>query len=174
MKPLIASLIRYDQRLSAYFAAVGRTGLKKGLTLFTNLGSGYVCFPVYGILFFFCGTAYQRVWGAVLAAELSGLLVIVILRYSVRRERPQPAYRRAVLTSWNRYSFPSLHAYRAFMLCAVPGAAYPGLLAGFVPFALVIGFSRLYLLKHYLSDIIVGAMLGIAMGYGAFRLGGLP
>lgn len=37
--------------------------------------------------------------------------------------------------------------------------------------AAVIAFSRLYLFVHYPSDILAGALLGMAIGLAAYRIG---
>ena len=46
------------------------------------------------------------------------------------------------------------------MLSVVLGAHYRGSLAGMLPAAVLIGFSRLVLEKHYLSDVLAGAAVG--------------
>lgn len=40
-----------------------------------------------------------------------------------------------------------------------------------IPVAAVIAFSRLYLFVHYPSDILAGALLGMAIGLAAYRIG---
>lgn len=61
-------------------------------------------------------------------------------------------------------SFPSVHTERAFFI----GTMFLGvnLLLGlvFVTLATTVGLSRVYLKRHYMSDVIVGAILGIAIG----------
>jgi undecaprenyl-diphosphatase len=46
------------------------------------------------------------------------------------------------------------------MLSVVFGAHYRASLAGMLPAAVLIGFSRLYLEKHFLSDVVAGAAVG--------------
>lgn len=59
------------------------------------------------------------------------------------------------------FSFPSGHTAAAFSAATIFYAINPK--AGFVMFlfAILMGFSRLYLAVHYPSDIIAGAVLGI-------------
>lgn len=40
-----------------------------------------------------------------------------------------------------------------------------------IPVAAVIAFSRLYLFVHYPGDILAGALLGMAIGLAAYRIG---
>lgn len=73
-------------------------------------------------------------------------------------------------------SFPSNHSMASFaaatVLCCLPRSMRGGLLIkiGAVVIACLIAFSRLYLYVHYPSDILVGALLGIALGFAALAL----
>ena len=40
-----------------------------------------------------------------------------------------------------------------------------------IPLAVIIAFSRLYLFVHYPSDILAGALLGVAIGETVYRFG---
>ncbi len=76
--------------------------------------------------------------------------------------------------SWAYTSFPSGHAMSAFALYsfvafnAGRGKLGIGLLCLFL--AAGVGFSRMYLLMHFLRDITVGAMLGVLVGALLFHL----
>lgn len=89
----------------------------------------------------------------------AGLLTL-ILKYSVKEKRPDNS---------NRLSFPSGHTATAFAFASVVGihhewywsvAAYS--LASFV------GFSRIHDKKHFTHDVIAGATIGVAYGYGTY------
>jgi membrane-associated phospholipid phosphatase len=56
------------------------------------------------------------------------------------------------------------------MLSVLFGAYYRGSLAGMLPAAVLIMFSRLYLEKHYLSDVLAGAAIGGLVGIAALWL----
>jgi len=86
---------------------------------------------------------------------LATLVIIIALRYLTRRQRLVRGGR--PLDPWNRYSFPSHHSARMIMLSIVFGAHYRGSLAGMLAAAVLVGFSRLVLEKHYLSDVLAGA-----------------
>ena len=61
-------------------------------------------------------------------------------------------------------SFPSGHTSLSFATAAVLGQEYPGFRIPLYATASVIGFSRIYLGRHYPSDALAGAFLGTAMG----------
>ena len=71
---------------------------------------------------------------------------------------------------WNRYSFPSHHSARMMMLSVVFGAHYRGALPVMLSATALIGFSRLCLEKHYLSDVLAGGVVGGLVGAAALCL----
>lgn len=87
-----------------------------------------------------------------------------ILKYSVQRTRPDGS---------NSLSFPSGHTSTAFSLAAVAESHY-GWKIGVPAYVLAsgIGLSRIEKDKHYLSDVLAGATLGIIVGRTVARLDG--
>lgn len=65
-------------------------------------------------------------------------------------------------------SFPSMHTTRStfLFLNLIKFFSNQYLTIIFVIVTLLVYFSRLYLKKHYLSDILVGIILGILIEYG--------
>jgi len=89
------------------------------------------------------------------ASALDGLITQG-MKAAVRRSRP---------TGDSRSSFPSGHTSSAFTIATVAARHYgwPGAIAGYVG-ATLVGVSRLDAEKHYLSDVVAGATLGIIVG----------
>ncbi len=89
-----------------------------------------------------------------------------ILKYSVQRGRPDGS---------NSLSFPSGHTSSAFSLATVANRHY-GWRVGVPAYLLAsgIGFSRIEKDKHYLSDVLAGATLGIIVGRTVTRVDGEP
>jgi membrane-associated phospholipid phosphatase len=87
-----------------------------------------------------------------------------ILKYSVQRARPDGS---------NSLSFPSGHTSTAFSLATVANHHY-GWKVGVPAYVLAsgIGFSRIEKDKHYLSDVLAGATLGVIVGRTVRRLDG--
>ncbi|PSV25298.1 MULTISPECIES: phosphatase PAP2 family protein [unclassified Photobacterium] len=96
-----------------------------------------------------------------------GLLMFLIelplywlLKNSFKRSRPVslPSF----IKPSDRYSLPSGHTAAAFMMAALISSFYPSYSEMVWLWASCIGFSRVLLGVHYLSDIIAGALLGFA------------
>lgn len=87
-----------------------------------------------------------------------------ILKYSVHRTRPDGS---------DSLSFPSGHTSTAFSLATVANQHY-GWKVGVPAYLLAsgIGLSRIEKDKHYLSDVLAGATLGIIVGRTVTRLDG--
>jgi undecaprenyl-diphosphatase len=63
------------------------------------------------------------------------------------------------------FSFPSNHALNNFAAATFLSKMYPRLKWIFFVVAILISVSRIYLGVHYPSDILGGALIGIALGY---------
>jgi len=103
----------------------------------------------------------------VAAAYTVGNIVVSALKPAVGRERPlgtDDAWRfRPLSTSDDWHAFPSGHAIHAFTLAAaVASESHSNVVAaaGYSAAALV-GWSRVYSLKHWPSDVSAAAVLGI-------------
>jgi undecaprenyl-diphosphatase len=80
------------------------------------------------------------------------------LKYFVNRKRPDGERDRF------NSSFPSGHAAGAFSLAYTYGEEYHNLRIPLYFMASLVSFSRIYLSKHYPSDCLVGAGIGILSG----------
>jgi membrane protein DedA with SNARE-associated domain/membrane-associated phospholipid phosphatase len=115
---------------------------------------------------------WHRDWDRLLTLALSvpgGSLVNVVMKEAFQRPRPSLKEAFVHLTS---YSFPSGHAMSSVLLYGLLAIfaiqsfekwdwRVSSALAGIVMIALI-GFSRLYLGAHYLSDVLGGVLEGVA------------
>lgn len=71
-------------------------------------------------------------------------------------------------------SFPSGHSVTTFALAYVLCRAYPKGSFVFYVLATTVALSRLYLARHFLSDVVAGAAVGLFAGWIVCRLAVLP
>jgi len=96
-----------------------------------------------------------------------GLILLHLTTITIRlfyfKRRPKRMPYRNIAEKINASSFPSLHTGRAFFTSFVLLSLdlVVGLL--FLMIAVIVGLSRLYLRKHYLIDVIGGAVMGIVL-----------
>jgi len=91
-----------------------------------------------------------------------GMLVNSIMvqgiKYAVNRERPDGGNERS------NSSFPSGHSAIAFYVASFYSEIYPRYKVPLYAWATGVALSRVYLKRHWPSDVIVGAALGFTFG----------
>lgn len=112
---------------------------------------------------------------AVLAAALAigaSVLLFTVLKNLIGRPRPFVTWRdlTCLLVPPDRFSFPSGHTMTAFAAFAAYAELLPGSGLFFLPAALLIGASRVFLGLHYPTDVLVGILLGTGTGFTVARL----
>lgn len=170
MRNFLKKSLEIDRRISMYYASDNNQFLQSGFSVISNMGSGLVFISILLFLGIFFYDYCSQIVLFILFAEIAGLFPIVILRYATRRSRPRVYRNRFWFSPWNKYSFPSHHACRSFMVATILGIKHPISIPFLFIVAFSIGFSRIYLSKHYLTDVIAGAFLGISVGAGAYVL----
>lgn len=93
-------------------------------------------------------------------AMLGAIIGTTILKFIIMRERPFDEELILPILLIKDYSFPSTHAAIAFALSGIIAKAHPHLKYYFFGFAVLVGLSRIYLERHFLSDVIAGAIIG--------------
>jgi undecaprenyl-diphosphatase len=107
-----------------------------------------------------------------IAIAIEALACNILLKPLIARPRPfeiNPAIQ-LLIPRPEDYSFPSGHAAVSFAAASVLFFRRSRGWRIAVFLAILISFSRLYLYVHYPSDVLVGAVIGIAAGWGAHRL----
>lgn len=113
-----------------------------------------------------------RSWRAgtrLLAAHLLATALRGMVKQSVDRTRPDAAAKRGryVLREGRRQesdfnSFPSGHTAGAVAVARAIGRDYPGAAAAALSLAALAGAAQVVRSKHYFTDIVAGALIGLA------------
>jgi len=135
------------------------------------LGTGYVQVPV-ALALILAGLLWSRrarqagAWAlfAFAGAGLAANLLKIIVR------RPRPWTTDPVPADWHGYlhngafhSFPSAETATTFAVMLAIGDWFPALRAPLLAIAILVGAARVLVGSHHLSDVVAGAMLGIAV-----------
>lgn len=137
------------------------------LYFITHLGNpNFLLYANLLLLFYFLIRKNKRFSIRVLSLSLSSLCLMLVLKSSIQRTRPEDPLLQAV----NGYSFPSGHAlmsvifYGLLIYIAWHEIKNVWLRRGVVTLLalliLFISFSRIYLRVHYASDVIAGLSVG--------------
>jgi undecaprenyl-diphosphatase len=160
-------LARWDVSFARWLAGERSTRGADFFRVLTDVGSPSVALALALVV---CVALYRRrqlVDAALLPLVLGGAeLLNLILKLSFHRERPEVAF-----VHLDTYSFPSGHAmistaaYGAFAYLAwsrlQTRRSRLTLVAGTSLLVALIGFSRIYLGVHYLSDVLAGVAGGV-------------
>ena len=132
----------------------------------TRLGDGWIWYSTAILLLLFGGPQrFAAVSSAALAA-VGGVIVFKVLKRLSQRPRPcqiEPHCWSKVLPP-DKFSFPSGHTMTAFSIALVVSYFYPPLEGTLFFVAFSIAVSRIVLGMHFLSDVLAGIVLGVALG----------
>lgn len=156
---VIAAAVALDGRVAAGASSWKHTVLDRLVGTLNPVGSGVtllvVCAGV-GLV----GRVGRRsrlheaAWLGAVTFMIAGL-VEYSLKYLVGRPRPD-----AVL---DVDSFPSGHATSVFAVATIFAAFYPRLRWPLYALAAAVAAGRVYLMRHYVSDVLAGAIIGVVI-----------
>ena len=166
---------RADAPVTAWSEAVQSDRVEDLIRITNRLGGGMN--PAMIVIFFLlAGVAYRhRRWieyaVAMAIAGLGGGIAAQIVKYAVGRARPELwlgpfAHARASATS-----FPSGHTVGAFALAGVLLLASRNVPLRAVALLLAagVGLSRILAFRHWTSDVLASALIGIAVAWATVR-----
>lgn len=132
------------------------TSLGNGGTIWILISLGLICTKKYRKVGILC----------ICSLVITSLLGEVIIKNIVKRNRPFIFLEniKLLINAPNGYSFPSGHTAASFTSAAMLSHFFKKYRIVFFILAVMIAFSRLYLLVHYPSDVIAGMLLGL-FGY---------
>lgn len=150
--------------------------LDKAMVMLSHLGDGALLWIILAVvLFLMAGT--RRIGRDMIVAMIVALIIgNLIVKNVIGRVRPYDVYTmlQPLVDRPSDWSFPSGHTMHSFAAATVlflherkAGIAALLLAAG-------IGFSRLYNMVHYPTDVLAGMLIGIVIAvlvYRFFRMG---
>ncbi|MBV9405818.1 MAG: phosphatase PAP2 family protein [Acidobacteriaceae bacterium] len=139
--------------------------VRLGAIAATRAGDGWLWYMVALGVLLFGGESRLTAIAAAGSAALVGIGVFMVLKKVSGRKRPceiEPHVWARILPP-DQFSFPSGHTITAFAVAIGLGVFYPMLLGALLFCAICIATSRVLLGMHFLSDVIVGALLGTGL-----------
>lgn len=175
---MLSLLQRLDSAALAAMVAMRTDTLTAAMRAITLLGEWYVVLPAAALIVFHLSRRRLARDASALALAVGGTATaVVVLKELIARPRPPASLQ---LVHELGYSFPSWHAAIAaafwgwLAIAALRhinrGAGCALAVSGCALLVLAIGFSRLYLGAHYLSDVIGGFLLGTLALWLAMKL----
>jgi undecaprenyl-diphosphatase len=158
----------FDNKVVGRITGIHKPFLDKVMIIATYAGTGALVWWTALVAPFLISTKYRKT-GVMMALALAFNYLIgeIIIKKSVGRDRPSSLLsdEEMKITRPKDHSFPSGHTASSFcaftvtLLCCTPAVWIPALIL-----AATIGFSRVYLRVHYVSDVIGGLILGVIDG----------
>jgi undecaprenyl-diphosphatase len=163
---------QWDAEVSAWGARLMQTSyLHRSASILAHSGDTYL-WVIAGVLLWYWGAEVGTQAGIrILLVSLTAGAVSTAIKYIFRRPRPG-GERRWFYPAIDRHSMPSGHAARVSGLALVLGPLLPwGAALALALWALSVCASRVVLGLHYLSDVIVGVLVGVGVGALLLTLG---
>jgi undecaprenyl-diphosphatase len=161
----LKSILQLDARLSNELRVAEKPGTLRSLAVvFAHSGDSW--FWGAGLLIlWFIGSSFSKQWAIVILAGISILAVLVMsLKFIIRRKRPQGEWG-AIYRNTDPHSFPSGHAARAFLIAVLGSGMGLGWLVLILwIWAPLVSLARVAMGVHYVSDIVAGFLIGLALG----------
>ena len=161
---VIATALLLDPRVTDWATQLHSSTLDVLVGLINPIGSGVTLLAACLLLAVLCralGRARlcEAAWAGVLAFTVAGLIEFG-LKHLVGRPRPSH------VGPWlapELDSFPSGHATSVFAVATALASFYPALRWPLYVLAAAIALGRVYLGRHHLSDVVAGALIGLAI-----------
>lgn len=158
------TILEVDARLSQQLRRAEKPGfMRSAAILLAHSGDSWFWFAGLALLWLIAGGYWKERVQIFALGILATAIIVMLIKFTVRRSRPVGEWGN-IYRSTDPHSFPSGHAARAMMLAVLAMGLGPGWLAALLlVWAPLVMLARVAMGVHYLSDVIVGAVLGSMM-----------
>ena len=166
----------FDKELIGFVSKIQFVGFQNFFLSFALIYTEIIVLFVLTSLFLW--NEKKRRWILPLWFTLFATAVVsFLIKFSVQRLRPYQADLIEALPIliekshlvWN-YSFPSFQSALGFCALPILSKEFPRFKYFWILIAFIIAFSRFYFGVHFMSDVIVGGILGYAIGLIVLKL----
>ena len=165
MNSALETLLKTDEQLSARLRVSSKNLLHHAAVFFAHSGDSWFWMAGLILVWLFAPAHWHNRSALLAVSVVIQAIAVLSVKFLIRRRRPEGdwggIYRRT-----DPHSFPSGHATRAMLLATMAiglGPAWFGLLLAI--WAPLVCLARVMLGVHYLSDIVVGMLLGVLLGW---------
>ena len=163
-------ILELDAEYTLRLRVAEKPGLKRCLAIiFAHSGDSWFWLLGLGLVWFYGSDFWQERAGAMAISILVTAIFVLVIKFAVRRQRPVGEWGE-IYRKTDPHSFPSGHATRATMLSVLAlglGPLWFGLLV--LIWAPMVILARVAMGVHYLSDVVVGTLLGVLIGILALK-----
>jgi len=163
-------ILELDAEYTLRLRVAEKPGLKRCLAIiFAHSGDSWFWLLGLGLVWFYGSDFWQERAGTMAISILMTALFVLVIKFAVRRQRPVGEWGE-IYRKTDPHSFPSGHATRATMLSVLAlglGPLWFGLLV--LIWTPMVILARVAMGVHYLSDVVVGTLLGVLIGILALK-----
>ena len=135
----------------------------------TLLGEAGIFWIICALVFLFIRRSRKIGFVCAVSMSMDFILCNLVIKKLVARARPNASFwNSALIFMPTDYSFPSGHTAISFAAAAAVFSQNKKLGSAAFALAALVGFSRVYLCVHWLSDVIAGALVGTACAVAAY------
>jgi len=166
----------FDKDLIKIISLLRNGILDNFFMIITVISSEVIIFFILTALFLW--RENKRRWIFPLWASLGlSAMISFFLKITIQRARPFQlglvqliaSLQEASYAIWN-FSFPSFQTMLVFSAIPILSHQFPKLKKFWIAFAVLVGFSRLYFGVHFVSDVLVGGVIGYLIGISIVKL----
>ena len=148
-----------------------RHTVSKTFCTISRLGDGVIWYAMMAVLPLIGGYDGVLISLHMVSTALVGLVIYKVTKQLSGRKRPYVVHADRIecaMAPLDRYSFPSGHTLHAVSFSMLLCGYFPQMTWVLLPFAILVGLSRMILGLHYPSDVLAGAFIGAVLARASF------